>query len=183
MKHAALLLAALALPAALGACRDEYSGTLSRERFVAVNVALRRLDVPRRDSLRTPADSARARAAVLKRLGVTEKDLQAYVDARRNDTEELSETWTEISARITRADSTARADSVRRDSLARAKKDTAAARRDTAAARTRPADTATARTRPAAPPPGARPAPPAPRPAPAEPVRATPVPPAPQPRS
>ncbi|MEW5931727.1 MAG: hypothetical protein AB1941_30020, partial [Gemmatimonadota bacterium] len=138
MKHAALLLAALALPAALGGCRDEYPGTLSRERFVAVNVALRRLDVPRRDSLRTPADSARARAAVLKRLGVTEKDLRAYVDARRNDTEELSETWTEISARITRADSTARADSVRRDSLARAKKDTAAARRDTAAARTQP---------------------------------------------
>lgn len=178
MKHAALLLAALALPAALAACRDEYAGTLPRERFVAVNVAVRRLDVPGRDSLRTAADSARARAAVLKRLGVTEKDLQAYVDARRNDTEELSETWSEISARITRADSTARADSVRRDSLARAKKDTAAARRDTTAARVRPA----------APPPGARPAPragarPAPRPAPAEPVRATPVPPAPQPRS
>jgi methyl-accepting chemotaxis protein len=132
LKHAALpLLLALALPAALGGCRDEYAGTLSRERFVAVNVALRRLDAPGRDSLRTAADSARARAAVLKRLGVTEKELQAFVDTRRNDTEELSEAWREIAVRLASADSAARADSVRKDSLARAAKDTTRAGRDT----------------------------------------------------
>ncbi|MET0398367.1 MAG: hypothetical protein ABW277_16330 [Longimicrobiaceae bacterium] len=133
MKHALLpLLAALALPAALGGCRGEYPGTLSRERFVAVNVALRRLDPAGRDSLRTAADSARARAAVLRKEGVTEKELRAFVDARRDDTEELSETWREIASRLARADSVVRADSVRRDSLSRAKKDTAAARRDSA---------------------------------------------------
>jgi hypothetical protein len=159
LKHALLpLLAALALPAALGGCRDEYAGTLSRERFVAVNVALRRLDPAGRDSLRTAADSARARAAVLKKQGVTEEELRAFVDARRDDTEELSETWREIAARLARADSVVHADSVRRDSLSRASKDTAAARRDTA------------RTTPPAPRPGApagerpRPTPPPPTP-------------------
>jgi septal ring factor EnvC (AmiA/AmiB activator) len=154
LKHAFLLLA-FALPAALGGCREEYPGTLSRERFVAVNVALRRLDAAGRAPLRTAADSGRARAAVLKKEGVTEKELQAFVDARRNDTEELSEAWREVAVRLARADSAARADSVRRDSLARAaKKDTtAAARRDTAR-RTPPAPPG--RTIPA-PAPGARP--------------------------
>lgn len=161
MKHALLpLLAALALPAALGGCRDEYAGTLSRERFVAVNVALRRLDAAGGDSLRTAADSARARAAVLKKQGVTEKELRAFVDARRDDTEELSETWREIANRLARADSV-RADSVRRDSLSRAQKDTAAARRDTA--RTTPGGAPPAR-------PPAKPADRRPRPTPPPPV-------------
>ncbi|HLL48851.1 MAG TPA: hypothetical protein VK399_19275 [Longimicrobiaceae bacterium] len=181
MKHAVLpLLLALALPAALGGCRDEYAGTLSRERFVAVNVALRRLDAPGRDSLRTAADSARARAAVLKRLGVTEKELQAFVDSRRNDTEELSEAWREIAVLLARADSVTRADSVRRDSLARAdsvRKDSLArAAKDT----TRAGRDTIRKARPPAPPGRANPAPrpgagDRPRPAPA------PPPPAPEP--
>ncbi len=170
MKNAVLpLLLALALPAALGGCRDEYAGTLSRERFVAVNVALRRLDAPGRDSLRTAADSARARAAVLRRLGVTEKELRAFVDTRRNDTEELSEAWREIAVLLASADSVARADSVRRDSLARAAKakDTTRAGRDTGREAQPPAPPG--RTSPA-PRPGDRPRPtpapppPAPRP-------------------
>lgn len=159
MKHALLpLLAALALPAALGGCRGEYPDTLSRERFVAVNVALRRLDPAGGDSLRTAADSVRARAAVLRKQGVTEKELRAFVDARRDDTEELSETWREIASRLARADSVVRADSVRRDSLSRAKNDTAAARRDSA------------RTTPPAPPGGSPPAGERPRPTPPPPT-------------
>ncbi|HEV2148813.1 MAG TPA: hypothetical protein VGR37_15520, partial [Longimicrobiaceae bacterium] len=123
--RALLLLLALAAPAVLAGCRDEYPGTLSREKFVEVNLALRTLGGADADSLRTAADSARARAAVLKEHGVTEAELQAFVDARRRDTEALSETWQEIADRLARADSAARADSIRADSLARA--DTAAA--------------------------------------------------------
>ncbi|HEX2189806.1 MAG TPA: hypothetical protein VHG51_12945 [Longimicrobiaceae bacterium] len=134
-RHGLRLLLACALPAALHGCGGGDPDTISRERFVAANVALRRLDG---DTLRTPADSARARAATLERLGVTEEQLVAYVDARRRDTGDIAETWREIAGRLASIDSVARADSMRRDSLARA--DTLAprdslARGDTAAAR------------------------------------------------
>lgn len=129
-KWSALLLLALAA----GGCDRagaERTDTISRERFVAANVALRTVRVPsgdsaktRADSVRARADSARARQAVLKKQGLTPAQLQAYLDAHRSDTEALATTWKEISDRITRADSVARADSTRKDS-AKARADSA----------------------------------------------------------
>jgi hypothetical protein len=150
------LLLLLAAPAVLAGCRDRYPG-LSSDEFVAVNVALRDLRGVDPDSLRSAADSARVRAAVLREHGVTEAELQAFVDARRGDTEALAEAWREISNRLERADSTARADSLRADSVARADSAPPAdslAPRDTPAA----ADTARPAGRAAAPPPPVRPA-------------------------
>lgn len=139
-----LALLAVVVASAVAGCRDRHPDTMSRERFVEVNVALRRLNVPggdsaatRADSLRLREDSARARARVLREEGVTEKELQTFVDARRNDTEELAEAWREIAAGVLRADSVARMDSIRADSVARADSVRAdsLARRDTVAAR------------------------------------------------
>lgn|GEM_PF-3417133 len=139
-----LVLLAAVVATAVPGCRDRHPGTMSRERFVEVNVALRRLDVPggdsaatRADSLRLREDSARARARVLREEGVTEKDLRAFVDVRRNETGELAETWREIAAAVLRADSVARMDSIRADSTARADSVRAdsLARRDTTAAK------------------------------------------------
>ncbi|HEX2093669.1 MAG TPA: hypothetical protein VHG28_14785 [Longimicrobiaceae bacterium] len=133
-KWNALLLLGL-VPGACDLLDREPPGTLPRERFIEVNVALRTLKLPVRDSMRTRADSARARAdsarartEVLRRFRVTEKDLQGYVDANRNDTRELSETWSEIATRVQRADSIARADSLKKANPG-AKPDSA--RRDT----------------------------------------------------
>ncbi len=129
-KWSALLLLALAA-GGCGRAGAERTDAISRERFVAANVALRTVRVPsgdsaktRADSVRARADSARARQAVLKKQGLTPAQLQGYLDAHRGDTEALATTWKEISDRITRADSVARADSARKDS-ARTRADSA----------------------------------------------------------
>ena len=125
MKRCSVLLAfaLLALPAC-GRGGPE-GGTIPRERFVAASVALRTAKFPqpasaatRADSAKARADSARIRAAVLKKEGVTVKELQAFVEARRDETEELAEVWEEIAARVARADSIAKAKSPKRDSAA-----------------------------------------------------------------
>ncbi|MDP9349124.1 MAG: hypothetical protein M3P24_08290, partial [Gemmatimonadota bacterium] len=90
MRRCSTLLGAALL--ALSACGQEVdpkASTLSRERFVAVNVALRTARFPdppvpatAADSVKARADSARIRAGVLKREKVTAGELQAFVDAR-----------------------------------------------------------------------------------------------------
>lgn len=116
----------LLLTAACGGER-EAEGVISREKFVAANVALRSARFPHPESAVTPEDSAKARAdsaairaEVLRRQGVTPRQLRAFVAAHRSETEELAEVWDEITNRLARADSVARADSARRDSLAQA---------------------------------------------------------------
>lgn len=125
MRRCSALLSSLllALSACGGGSREE--GSISRERFVATSVALRTARFPRplsavtpEDSAKARADSARVRAAVLKRHGVTVQQLQRFVEARRNHTEELAEVWKEIADRVARADSTAKAGSAKGDSLA-----------------------------------------------------------------
>lgn len=86
---------ALVLLAVLGCERpaDPARQTISREQFVAVNVALRQI----------PADTAAAdslRAAVLAEHGVTEGELIAFVEARAERPLELSQIWTEIQQRL-----------------------------------------------------------------------------------
>lgn len=104
--------ALLALPGCGGGAE---AGTLPRERFVAANVALRTAKFPQaasavmpRDSAKARADSARIRAEVLRKQGVTVKELQAFVEARRHDTEALAKVWEEIAAGVARADSIAK---------------------------------------------------------------------------
>lgn len=116
----------LLLAAACGGER-EAEGVISREKFVAASVALRSARFPHPESAVTPEDSAKARAdsaairaEVLRRQGVTPRQLRAFVAAHRSETEELAEVWDEITNRLARADSVARADSARRDSLAQA---------------------------------------------------------------
>jgi hypothetical protein len=104
---------------ALSGCGQEVdprASTLSRERFVAVNVALRTARFPQppvpgtaADSAKARADSARIRSRILQREKVTPAELQAFVDARRDDTEELAEIWGEIADRVAKADSARRA--------------------------------------------------------------------------
>lgn len=123
MKRCSLLLA-LALLA--GACRGGDAGdTIPRETFVAANVALRTAEFPeaesaltREDSARARADSARVREEVLREKGVTVKELQAFIAARRNTPEELAEVWREIAEGVASADSAARAEAAKQDSVA-----------------------------------------------------------------
>ena len=84
------LLAALVL----AACEQkptQPAGVISRERFVAANVAVRALP-----DTAQPA----ARAAALKKAGVTERQLRMWVAAHARNAETLSKTWEEIAFKV-----------------------------------------------------------------------------------
>lgn len=87
--------AALVLPAALAlaACGGDGSpaGVIPREKFVAANVAVRSLP----DSA-TP----QARAAVLRKQGVTEAQLKAWVNGHAREPEVLAKAWEEIAFKL-----------------------------------------------------------------------------------
>ena len=92
MKHRILAAAAAAL--ALAACQGEPktpAGVIPRDRFVAANVAVRALS----DSA-TPQE----RRAALRKTGVTERQLRAWVNAQVRDPETLSKAWEEIALRV-----------------------------------------------------------------------------------
>ncbi|HEY7771513.1 hypothetical protein [Longimicrobium sp.] len=77
----------------LAACRGDTkpSDVMAREKFVAANVAVRTL----------PANATDAdRAAALKKQRVTEKQMQAWVNAHARDAETLSITWEEIAKKV-----------------------------------------------------------------------------------
>jgi len=88
----AVLCALLAL-LSLSACRRqaEPAGVISRDRFVAANVALRSL-----------SDSAtqEERDAALKKAGVTDRQLRAWVTAHSRDPEALAKAWERIAFRV-----------------------------------------------------------------------------------
>lgn len=86
-----LLLAAALLLAACGGKSDASGGGIPRERFVAANVAVRALP----DSA-TPAE----RKAALKKAGVTERQLRAWVNLHARDPETLAKTWEEIAFKV-----------------------------------------------------------------------------------
>ncbi len=68
-------------------------GTISAERFIAVNVDLRRID---------PAaeDAAEQRSRVLAEHGITGAELRAFVEARAERPQELARIWTQIQERL-----------------------------------------------------------------------------------
>lgn len=93
------LLCCLLLAAGCGEANDR--DTLSRSRFVEINVALRY-------ALDQPGDTVGRRAEVLRRFGVSAEDLQTWIAARRGRTEELAEIWEEIQRSLKAQDTIAR---------------------------------------------------------------------------
>ncbi|HEX8395289.1 MAG TPA: hypothetical protein VF665_23270 [Longimicrobium sp.] len=107
-----VLLLALMLAACGGG--GERKGVVPRDRFVAANVALRML----------PATATEAeRKAVLKKFGVTDRQMLAWVDAHRNDPGALAEAWEQVAKRVDSLSALRpappKADSARRDSMNR----------------------------------------------------------------
>ncbi|HEX2081833.1 MAG TPA: hypothetical protein VHG08_29275 [Longimicrobium sp.] len=82
-----------AIVLSLAACGgdDEPAGVISREKFVRANVAVRSLgdDAP-----------AERRAEVLRRHGVTERQMKAWVRAQSRDPETLARAWEEIAFKL-----------------------------------------------------------------------------------
>lgn len=86
-----LLVPAAAL--ALGACggKAESAGGIPREKFVAANVAVRTL----------PDDATpEQRAAALRKHGVTDKQLKAWVNGNARQPRELAKAWEEIAFKV-----------------------------------------------------------------------------------
>jgi hypothetical protein len=90
---AVLLVAAMAASSTACGGRKTPDGTISTERFIEMNVALRQIvgDAP---------DAAERRDSVLHAYGVTEDQLRNYVDAHRADAAHLAEVWDEIRSRL-----------------------------------------------------------------------------------
>jgi hypothetical protein len=90
IRRASLVLAAALSLAACG--KDEPpAGVIPREKFVAANVALRSMP----DGA-TPAE----RAAALRKHGVTDRQLKAWVAGHTRDPETLAKAWEEIAFKL-----------------------------------------------------------------------------------
>jgi hypothetical protein len=90
--HRFLLVPLVAL--ALAACKrtpEAPTGVISREKFVAANVAVR--------TLPDTVPQAR-RDAALKKVGVTDKQLRAWVTAYSREPEALAKAWEEIAFKV-----------------------------------------------------------------------------------
>lgn len=78
----------------LAACKPEPkvpAGVISRDKFVAANIAVRTL----------PESAAQAqREAALKKAGVTDRQLRAWVTAHARQPETLSKAWEEIAFKV-----------------------------------------------------------------------------------
>ncbi len=93
MTHRTLLLALAALLAA-AACTSEPevpAGVISREKFVAANVAVRTLP----DTV-----SQARRDAALKKVGVTDRQLRTWVTVHSRQPETLSKAWEDIAYKV-----------------------------------------------------------------------------------
>jgi hypothetical protein len=87
----ALLLPLLALAAAACGGDKGPAGVIPREKFVAANVALRSLP----DSA-TPQQ----RTATLRKHGVTERQLKAWVNGHTGEPQEMAKVWEEIAFKL-----------------------------------------------------------------------------------
>lgn len=83
----------LPLALALAACGGDAqpAGVIAREKFVAANVAVRSLP---------DGATKEERAAVLRKHGVTEKQLQAWVTGHARQPETLAKAWEEIAFKL-----------------------------------------------------------------------------------
>jgi hypothetical protein len=91
MIRRALLVPAAAL--ALAACGgdDAPAGQIPREKFVAANIAVRSLP---------DGATPEQRAAALRKHGVTEKQLKAWINAQAREPEVLAKAWEEIAFKL-----------------------------------------------------------------------------------
>lgn len=90
IRRASLVLAATLALAACGG-DEQPAGVIPREKFIAANVALRSMP----DGA-TPAE----RAAVLRKHGVTERQLKAWVNGNMRDPGTLAKAWEEIAFKL-----------------------------------------------------------------------------------
>lgn len=83
----------LPLVLALAACggKEQPAGVIAREKFVAANVAVRSLP---------DGATKEERAAVLRKHGVTDKQLQAWVAGHARQPETLAKAWEEIAFKL-----------------------------------------------------------------------------------
>ncbi len=88
-----LIAALILVPAALGAVAcGSAPDTISREEFVDAYLALRMAELERAGNVISEA----ARDSVLAASGVTEEDLDAFVEAHGTDVVLMSGIWTEV---------------------------------------------------------------------------------------
>lgn len=100
MRPARAVLLLLAFSPAWAACDDDEPDGIDRSDFVAAFVDLRAATVQGTlDSL--------VRDSILDAHGLTEADLRAYIQARSDDPDALSETWREVLDSIAARDSAA----------------------------------------------------------------------------
>ncbi|HEX6368964.1 MAG TPA: hypothetical protein VF006_08525 [Longimicrobium sp.] len=90
IRRASLVLAAALSLAACGG-DEQPSGVIAREKFVAANVAVRSLP---------DGATAAERAAVLRKHGVTDRQLKAWVNGHARNPETLAKAWEEIAFKL-----------------------------------------------------------------------------------
>jgi hypothetical protein len=90
IRRAPLLLAAALLLAACGK-DEEPAGVIPRDKFVAANVALRSLP---------DGATPEQKAAALRKHGVTDKQLKAWVNGHARDPQTVAEAWEQIAFRL-----------------------------------------------------------------------------------
>lgn len=90
IRRAPLILAATLVLAACGG-DEQPAGVIPREKFVAANVAVRSLP---------DGATAEERAAVLRKHGVTDRQLRAWVAGHTRDPETLAKAWEEIAFKL-----------------------------------------------------------------------------------
>lgn len=90
IRPAPLMLAAALV---LAACRgdEQPAGVIPQEKFIAANVAVRSLP---------DGATAQERAAVLRKHGVTERQLKAWVNGHARDPETLAKAWERIAFQL-----------------------------------------------------------------------------------
>lgn len=90
IRRAPLLLAAALVLAACGK-DEEPAGVIPREKFVAANVALRSLP---------DGATPEQKAAALRKHGVTDKQLKAWINGHARDPQAVAEAWEQIAFRL-----------------------------------------------------------------------------------
>jgi hypothetical protein len=93
----AALLAVLTAASACGGEGRQGERTLSRDRFIETNVALRQIE-------RSAENADSLRGVTLAEHGVTEEQMRAFVSARSDRPAELAEIWGEIHQRLFEAE-------------------------------------------------------------------------------
>lgn len=91
-----LLMAVVTLTAPVSACREPEPETVDRQVFIEAYARVRERALTSPDATISPAD----REAILSELGVTEADLEAFVEAHATDVTFMRDVWADVEARL-----------------------------------------------------------------------------------